>query len=178
MIHVPETEDPQPEPPLQDWKDRIPDWDLAASEEHTEETESVLLINGKASGFQDVKEGPAVYIGRENDHYGLDRSPLANPYPVAEYSRKDSLLQYADLLIDAVEESKEMRAAVRSCYGKPLACWCIPKLCHGHVISLYLVYTLHAGMDPAEAGDHIKRRLQNSIDTMISHGEANPAEYY
>jgi hypothetical protein len=163
---------------IRDWKHRIENWDLAASEEHRQVTESVLLLNGKPTGFQDVKEGPAVYVGRENAHYGLERSPLANPYPVSEYPRKDSLLKYTDTLIEAVQEDEQMQDAVLNLYGKPVACWCLPKLCHGHVLSLYLVYRLHAGMDPKVAGEQITRTIQNRIDSLIEKGEANPADYY
>jgi hypothetical protein len=169
----------QPDPDLiQNWKPAIEGWDLAAEPEHIQETEAVVLLNGKPTGFQDVKEGPAIYIGRENEHYGLEQSLLANPYPVSEYSRKDSLLQFTDTLIDAVQEDEGIQDEVLSCYGKPLACWCLPKLCHGHVISLYLVYRLHAGMDPQAAGQQIKKRINTRIDHLISNGEANPADYY
>lgn len=168
-----------PDPDLiQNWKPAIEGWDLAAEPEHIQETESVVLVNGKPTGFQDVKEGPAIYIGRENSHYDLDRSLLANPYPVSEYSRKDSLLNYTDTLIEGVQEDEGIQDAVMDLYGKPIACWCLPKLCHGHVISLYLVYRLHAGMDPQVAGDQIRKRIQDRIDRLIERGEANPADYY
>ena len=163
---------------IQNWKHRIDGWDLAASEEHRQETESVVLLNGKPTGFQDVKDGPAIYIGRENSHYAMKRSQLANPHPVSEHARKDSLLKYTDTLIEAVQKDEGFQDAVLSCYGKPIACWCLPKLCHGHVISLYLVYRLHAGMDPEAAGDQIRSRIQKRIDHLLSNGEANPADYY
>lgn len=168
-----------PDPDLiQNWQHRIEGWDLDASEEHRQETKSLVLLNGKPTRFQDVKEGPAVYIGRENAHYGLEKSLLSNPYPVSEYARKDSLMQFTETLVDAVEESEEMQDAVLNLYGKPVACWCLPKLCHGHVLSLYLVYRLHAGMDPKQAGEQIQKRIQNRIDYLIKNGEANPADYY
>jgi len=168
-----------PDPDLvQNWKHRIDGWDLEASGEHIEEKEAVVLVNGKPTEFRDVKDGPAIYIGRENAHYGLDRHPMANPAPVSEYGRKDSLLEFTDVLVGAVEESEEMQDAVMSLYGQPLACWCLPKLCHGHVLNLYLVYRLHAGMDPREAGDHITKRIQSEIDRRIANGTANPADYY
>jgi len=169
----------EPDPDLiQNWQQATDTWDLAASEEHRQVTESVVILNGKPTGFQDVKDGPAIYVGRGNAHYDLDRSPLANPHPVSEHARKDSLLKYADTLIEAVQESEEMQDAVLNCYGKPIACWCLPNLCHAHVISLYLVYRLHAGMDPIEAGEHIQKRIQDRIDHLITNGEANPADYY
>lgn len=169
----------KPEPDLiQNWQQAIDGWDLAPPEEHRQGTESVVLLNGKSTDFVDVHDGPAIYIGRENSHYDLERSPLANPYPVSEHARKDSLLKYTDTLIEAVQESEEMQDAVLDLYGKPIACWCLPKLCHGHVISLYLVYRLHAGMDPQAAGDQIRKRIQNEIDRRIRKGIADPADYY
>jgi len=144
----------EPDPDtIHNWQQGIDSWNLATSEQHRQVTESVVILNGKPTGFQDVKDGPAIYIGRENAHYELDRSPLANPYPVSDHARKDSLLKYTDTLIEAVQEDEGIQDTVLSCYGKPIACWCLPKLCHGHVISLYLVYRLHAGMDPIDCGD-------------------------
>lgn len=169
----------EPDPDLiQNWQQAIDGWDLAASGDHIQVTESVVILNGKPTGFQDVKEGPAVYVGRENSHYDLERSPLANPYPVSDHARKDSLLKYTETLIEAVQEDESMQDSVLDLYGKPIACWCLPKLCHAHVISLYLVYRLHAGMDPKVAGEHIQKRIQNRIDHLITNGEANPADYY
>lgn len=169
----------KPDPDLiQNWKHHIEGWDLAAEPEHIQETETVVLLNGKPTGFQDVKEGPAIYIGRKNAHYGLEPHLLRNPFPVSEHARKDSLLKYTDVLIEAVQESEEYQDAVMDLYGKPLACWCLPKLCHGHVISLYLAYRLHAGMDPQVAGDQIRKRIQDRIDRLIKRGKANPADYY
>jgi len=163
---------------VNDWKHRIDSWDLEASGEHIEETETVVLLNGKPTEFVDVHEGPATYVGRENAHYDLDKSILSNPYPVSDHARKDSLLKYTDTLIEAVQEDEEMQDAVLNLYGKPIACWCLPKLCHGHVISLYLAYRLHAGMDPPTAGEHIQKRIQDRIDHLLKNGEANPADYY
>lgn len=163
---------------VKNWKGDIEGWGLEADGDHRLITATVVLLNGKPTGFADVKDGPAIYIGRENAHYGLEESPLANPYPVSEYARKDSLLQFTESLIEAVRESGDMQDTVMGLYGKPLACWCLPKLCHGHVISLYLSYRLHAGMDPQEAGDHIKKRINDRIDTLITSGKANPADYY
>lgn len=169
----------EPDPDLiQNWKHRIDEWDLAASGKNVQVTESIVLLNGQPTGFEDVHDGPATYIGRSNEHYDMDRSPLSNPYPVSENPRKDALLKYTETLIDGVENNEQMQDAVLDLYGKPVACWCLPKLCHGHVISLYLVYRLHAGMDPREAGDHIRSRIQKRIDHMITNGEANPADYY
>lgn len=167
-----------PDDLIRDWKHRIEGWDLDAAGDHIQETETVVILNGKPTGFSDVHDGPAVYVGRENSHYDLDRSRLANPYPVSDHARKDSLLKYTDTLIEAVQEDPDMQEAVLDLYGKPIACWCLPKLCHAHVISLYLAYRLHAGMDPETAGSQIQRTIQNRIDTLITSGEANPADYY
>jgi len=169
----------KPDPDLiQNWQQATDHWDLKASGEHIQETESVVILNGKPTGFEDVHDGPAIYVGRKNAHYDLDKSILSNPYPVSDHARKDSLLKYTDTLIEAVQADDTMQDMVLDLYGKPIACWCLPKLCHGHVISLYLAYRLHAGMDPQMAGEQIQKQIQNRIDSLITSGEADPADYY
>lgn len=168
-----------PKPELgRDWQERIDIEDLAASGEHIDVKQCCIVLNGKPTGFTDVKEGPAVYVGRENAHYDLQRSKLANPHPVAEHGRLDSLLKYVETLIHAIEEDDGIEDRVRELYGQPIACWCRPKLCHADVLALYLAYRYDAGLDPRKIEQVLKRRIQNRVDHLLKNGEANPADYY
>lgn len=78
------------------------------------------------------------YIGRKNRAYDVEESPFANPYKIGDgYTRLESVKEYSahlasEILIEPLREHQleEMR-------GDTLACWCVPELCHGHVILWY-----------------------------------------
>jgi hypothetical protein len=50
-------------------------------------------------------------------------------------SRADWLAAYKADLESRVRTCAATSRAVRACHGKTLACWCVPQLCHGHVIA-------------------------------------------
>lgn len=159
------------------WERQIPQWDLEADESDVVRKEAIVLVNGKPSEFTDVHDGPAIYIGRSNEHYDLSESDLANPYSVKEHGRLESCLKYTDHLIDTVQEDRKFREEVFRCHGRPLACWCSPDLCHGDVIGLFLVYRLHMGWDLDRIRTEIKKRLNGHVDHLIQQGKADPANY-
>lgn len=159
------------------WNRQIPQWELAADEADLVRKEAIVLVNGKPSGFEDVHDGPAIYIGRSNDHYDLSESTLHNPFSVQEHGRLESCLNYTDHLVEQVREDRKFREAVYRCHGRPLACWCSPELCHGDVIGLFLVYRLHCGWDLERIRSEIKKRLNGHVDHLISQGKVDPSKY-
>jgi hypothetical protein len=91
----------------------------------------------------------AVYIGREHSGRGrgasFKRSPWANPWSVKAVCRDRSIELYARWLSGDLEAESllppgrwhkpttdEIRRELR---GKVLACWCVPKNCHGYVLA-------------------------------------------
>jgi hypothetical protein len=92
-------------------------------------------------------DGVQIYIGRKNARKGFDRSPLANPFPLSKYGRKESIAKYRIWLwgkIQADDKSvkDELDRIWRACYetGVNLRCYCHPKPCHGDIIVRCLAY--------------------------------------
>ena len=84
------------------------------------------------------------YLGRKNKTYGVDASPLANPYTVKrESDRENALAQYKDWLIgrildpmsDQYELLDEITEFLRKNYEVTLGCFCAPKRCHCEVVA-------------------------------------------
>lgn len=159
------------------WERQIPQWELAADATEIQRKEACILLNGKPTEFTDVHDGPAVYIGRSNEHYDLSESELHNPFSVQEHGRLASCLKYTDHLIEQVQAEPRFREMVYRCHGRPLACWCIPELCHGHVLNLFLVYRFHCGWELERIRSEIKERLKGHVDHLIRQGKVDPAKY-
>lgn len=93
----------------------------------------------KRALFASLKSGDGeyLYIGRENNQLGLERSPLANPFPVGKHmTRKQAVKRYRRWLHNKIlQENQEI---LRYLLFMPddinLVCYCAPKTCHGHVI--------------------------------------------
>ena len=87
-----------------------------------------------------------IYIGRNNYRFNLMGSALANPFPLKEYSRKESLNRYKEWLNeklknkDSVQYKEIMRLKGLLNEGKDiyLLCYCEPKECHGDYIKYIL----------------------------------------
>lgn len=88
--------------------------------------------------------------GRSNSR-PIDRSSrLGNPFKLekdgGDYTRKGSVEAYAEWFHDRLEygepddglSADEFQDEVESLRGKDIGCWCVPDLCHGHVILYYL----------------------------------------
>lgn len=86
--------------------------------------------------------GEGEYIGRYNYYYGLEASPLKNPYSGQNnYDSKLNLIsRFKKFLKDLTEDSpqwKEIRRLQKLYQDKgelTLLCWCDPLPCHGEVI--------------------------------------------
>lgn len=77
------------------------------------------------------------YIGRENGFAGLGRSPLANPFKVAEFGgRGQTLPHYKRWLWQQIQNgNEEVLEALRQINKDTvLVCWCKPGPCHGDVV--------------------------------------------
>lgn len=159
------------------WGHGIPEWDLQADPEDVEQRQACILVNGKPTRFADVHAGPAVYIGRSNSHYDLGASRLKNPYTVQDHGRLDACLQYVDHVIEQVQSDPHFRSALYRCHGRPLSCFCVPELCHGHVINLFLAYRLYCGWDLDRCRGEITDVLESHVDYLIRRGKIDPSKY-
>ncbi len=65
-----------------------------------------------------------IYIGRG--------SKWGNPFKLADYSRRDSILNY----IIWLSEQPDLLRDLPSLKGKVLGCYCAPLRCHGEVLAL------------------------------------------
>jgi hypothetical protein len=86
----------------------------------------------------------AVHIGRHDRFRGLKASPFQNPWPLLnkddDQERATVVAKFGRWLFgdpDLVCEKGPPPSLedVRTLAGKPLVCWCVPKLCHGHILA-------------------------------------------
>ena len=68
-----------------------------------------------------------LYIGRP--------SKWGNPFDVASNGRINAVMMYVGWVRD---EFKEGRLKIMELDQKILVCWCVPKLCHGHILKAML----------------------------------------
>lgn len=66
----------------------------------------------------------------------IDRTTIyGNPYPMrTESDRVRVVRMYEKYARARMREDAAFRDAVRTLYGKTVACWCAPRLCHGDVL--------------------------------------------
>lgn len=102
--------------------------------EHT----SVIDLHGKRNhpDYDPALNPRVVYVGRYQG-WGAGRvllgHPLGNPFGVKRYGLRESLVRYADWLID----NPERVALARSLRGLVLGCWCLDTrpACHGQIVA-------------------------------------------
>lgn len=73
----------------------------------------------------------------------IDRSTrFGNPFKMeqdgGEYTREGCIEAYREWFCDKIRNDPEFRQDVEDLRGATLACWCVPKPCHGDVILEYL----------------------------------------
>lgn len=85
-----------------------------------------------------------------NDVQAIDRrSSIGNPHALekdgGDYTREESVLAYAADLREQLHDPEarglagdELCAYLEDLRGETLGCWCVPELCHGHVILYWL----------------------------------------
>lgn len=95
--------------------------------------------------------GQGEYIGRYNYYYGLEPSPLSNPYAGrANYKSKLKLVDKFKKYLKSFPENslqwKEIRR-LQNLYEDDveltLLCWCDPLPCHGEVIRSAILDDIH-----------------------------------
>lgn len=63
----------------------------------------------------------AVYVGRQNNRYGLEQSPYANPYPIGrKWGNRANVVR---LYREWAKVALDRRAIYLELKDKPLACW-------------------------------------------------------
>lgn len=75
----------------------------------------------------------AIYIGRPMPSKGLRGSKWANPVKIAQDTEEERARALVGFRAHAYTVGLIHRAAELK--GHDLACWCAPKLCHGHVLA-------------------------------------------
>jgi ribonuclease HI len=79
-----------------------------------------------------------LYIGRKNDHAGLEQSPLANMYKVSDFGGKRgaTLPYYRRWLWRQIQAGNEAVLSVLRAINEQtvVVCWCHPHPCHGDVV--------------------------------------------
>jgi hypothetical protein len=95
------------------------------------------LINLNLESGPGLPEG-AVYIGRPHASRRLAGSKFANPFPLRdrndEEERKQVLEQYRQWLWAQIQKNAITVEDLKALDGHDLACFCVPKLCHGMVV--------------------------------------------
>ncbi len=82
-----------------------------------------------------------VYIGRSGrGHDGY----FGNPFVLApDVSRVSILIKYEKWFYDRLATDPEFKKRIIGLKGLILGCFCVPKLCHGHIICDYLNWEIN-----------------------------------
>lgn len=99
----------------------------------------------------------SVYIGRSNSYYSLEQSVFANPYTVDEYEREEAVRLYELWLFEQLVCEDSFYEAFTELVGESLACWCLPKLCHGEVLARAVV---------AYSNDELEEHMRSRFETI------------
>lgn len=87
----------------------------------------VINLKGRSSKQLNDNE---IYIGRNVFMGGwkMCKSKWANPFPVNNRTREQSLAKYEDYI-----RNSDLMNALPELKDKILACWCYPEKCHGNI---------------------------------------------
>jgi hypothetical protein len=91
-----------------------------------------------------------VYIGRAGR--GTD-GYFGNPFTVAEYGHGVCIDKFREYFYERLEKDAEFKQRVLALADKTIACFCVPRRCHGDVIAEYV--NSHCSK-PAEQGKLFK----------------------
>ena len=80
-----------------------------------------------------------VNLHHEKCQVPIDRTtPFGNPFHIGiDGTREEVVLKYKDHFYKMLKND-EFRDKVLALKNEVLGCWCVPDLCHGHVILEYL----------------------------------------
>lgn len=95
--------------------------------------------------------GKGEYIGRYNYFYGLEASPLRNPYAGrTSYESKLKLVEKFKKYLESLPEDslqwkeiKRLQSIHEDKVKLTLLCWCDPLPCHGEVIKSAILGEIH-----------------------------------
>ena len=77
------------------------------------------------------KESYDLYVGRKNSHYGLPESKWHNPFRLEDHNNDR---QKVCDLYESYIRNGPLWNELEELDGLVLACWCMPKLCHGSIL--------------------------------------------
>lgn len=116
------------------------------------------LGNGAAQSYlQRITADGARYIGRDMPAQGLVGSEWANTVKLAAdtpEARSDAIRAFLTGLL-----MNPARSGIGSLAGRRLACWCAPKLCHGHGLVELVAATKFYGVKCPKCGGPTKSFL-------------------
>lgn len=107
------------------------------------------------------------YIGRANSYYGLDESVFANPYTVDEYGREEAVRLYELWLFRQLYRDDAFYESFTGLVGETVACWCLPKLCHGEVLASAVVAYSEDSLD-----EYVAERFGKLAASLFGHPDA------
>lgn len=115
------------------------------------------LVNLENVPLDDVD----IYIGSENESYGLDDSPFMNPFDHAKKGYDGAVEHYKLYFFRRYLSEPKFKDLTHELQGKTLGGWCYPRPSHGEVI----INLLDAYSDGGEGEvmEHIESEF-NSID--------------
>ena len=88
-----------------------------------------MLINLSKTAFNAETD---IYIGRASVRKGLKESIWANPFRIGrDGDREEVIMKYRQWIV----LQPGLMARLPELRGKRLACWCLPKACHGEVLN-------------------------------------------
>ena len=103
-----------------------------------------------------------VYIGRKTKF--LRGSKWGNPYIISKnLYRKQAVQRYNTYL----SNNQELLQSLPELRGKTLGCWCVPRLCHGHIIKQRLVDSPTSNSVPSMASFQCEtcgKQFPNTVD--------------
>jgi len=108
-----------------------------------------------------------VYIGRANNHAGLEQSPLANPFKVKDFGgRGKTLPHYRRWLWERMQASDTaVLNALKAIDDRTvLVCYCKPGPCHGDVVKA--------------AAEWVQAQSQKQTAFVSGHRSLTPVEFY
>lgn len=92
-----------------------------------------------------------VYIGRRgivfiNERRFPERDSIwANPFKVRNMTRQQAIDQYREYIIGKLNSGEIPMTELQALIGKNLGCWCVPEMCHGHVLVDLIKYAQNMG---------------------------------
>lgn len=103
--------------------------------------------------ISNIRENPeGEYVGRANKTFGVNTSPLANPFPLTKESEREEVISKYGIWLEQQRHSVPVRPELerlKKIYLETgnlnLVCWCYPKRCHAEIIREILLEEIKNG---------------------------------